>query len=330
MKGLPMKLHAKFLLALATVFASATPLASLAQNYPNKPIKVIVPFTPGGAIDQVIQQVGPKLTEAWGQPLIMDHRPGANGAIGAMAAVKSPADGYTLFMCSNASFSGNAALFPNLSYDPVKDFAAITVGTVFPSLLVIHPSVPANNVQELIAYARANPGKLNYASSGSGGSAHVAAESFNMMAGTKMTHVPYKGNSVALTDLVGGQVQLMFANVGPALPFVKSGRLKSLGVTSPARFSVTPDIPTVAEAGLPGFEMVPWIGFCAPAGTPREIVLKLNAEINKALRNPEVQKAFAATGAETAPMTTEQMDTFVKNDIAKWIQVVKAANIKPN
>lgn len=318
----------RFILSLAVAWSAGLSLPAWSQGYPTKPIRIILPVPPGGAIDQIVQQIGPKLTQAWGQQVLMDHRAGATQMIGTQLAAKAAPDGYTLFMCNSAPFSGNVALYPSVPYDPVKDFAAITVAVTYPNVLVVHPSVSANSVRELIALAKARPGQINYASAGSGSSSHISGELFNLMAGVKMTHVPYKGNSLAVTDLVGGQVQAMFSNVGPVLPFIKSGRLKALGVTSAQRFGTAPDLPTIAESGLPGFEIIAWVGFCAPAATPRDIITKLNTEIVRALRSPDVQKALRDAGADTAPMTTEQMDAFIKADMAKWARVVKDANIK--
>ncbi|MDP3135409.1 MAG: tripartite tricarboxylate transporter substrate binding protein [Burkholderiaceae bacterium] len=316
------------ILSLVVALSASAPMLAWSQSYPTKPMRIILPVPPGGAIDQIVQQIGPKLTQAWGQQVLMDHRAGATQIIGTQLAARAAPDGYTLFMCNSAPFSGNVALYPSVPYDPVKDFAAITVAVTYPNVLVVHPSVAANSVQELIALAKARPGQLNFASAGPGSSSHISGELFNLMAGVKMIHVPYKGNSLAVTDLVGGQVQAMFSNVGPVLPHIKSGRLKALGVTSAQRFGTAPDIPTIAESGLPGFEIIAWVGFCAPAATPRDIIAKLNTEIVRALRSPDVQKALRDAGAETAPMTTEQMDAFIKTDMAKWARVVKDANIK--
>lgn len=276
----------------------------------------------------VVRQVGAKLTEAWGQPVVLEHRPGAGGNIGTDYVAKATPDGYTLLMCNFGPSSVAPSLYPNLPYDPVKDFASITLAATFPNLLVVHPSVPANSVGELIAVAKAKPGQLNFGSAGVGTSGHLAGELFNLMAGVKMVHVPYKGNSAALTDLLAGQLQVMFMNVGVPLPFVKSGRLRALGVTSDKRSPVLPDMPTVAESGLPGYELVPWIGFCAPAGTPRDIIAKLNTEMVKALKNPQVQEACLAQGLETTSSSPEQLDAFIKVQMAKLGRVVKDAQIK--
>lgn len=317
---------------LATLIASLAPLSAAAQgaaqNYPNKPIRVVVPYTAGGAVDPLVQLVGKKTQEVWGQQFVMEHRPGATGMIGSQYVAKAPADGYTLLMCNNGSHSGITILNPKLPYDPIKDFTHIALGITYPALLVAHPSVPAKTVQELIALAKAKPGQINYASSGAGSSSHLGGEIFNSMAGVKLTHVPYKGNSVALTDLVSGQVQVMLSNIGPALPFVKSGQLKVLGVASASRIPLLPDVPTVSESGVPGFYAGSWVGFCGPAGIPKDIVEKLNTEINKALRSPDVIASFRATGVEPHSMTPEQTEAFVRRDIATSSQLIRQANVK--
>jgi tripartite-type tricarboxylate transporter receptor subunit TctC len=258
------------LVLLASVWG-LLPLSAWSQNYPTKPIRVIIPFSPGGVQDQIVQLVGPKLTEAWGQQVLMDHRPGAGGVIGNAAGAKAAPDGYTLLMGNFGPTALAPSLYARLPYDPVKDFAAITLAITLPDLLLVHPSVPANTVREFTALARAKPGQLTFSSSGAGSSSHLAAELLKMMAGIDLVHVPYKGTMPALTDTMSGQVQVIFVNVGPALPFVKAGKLKALGVTSAKRTPVVPDLHTLAESGLPGYEIIPWVGFFAPAGTPKDI-----------------------------------------------------------
>ncbi|MDO8278524.1 MAG: tripartite tricarboxylate transporter substrate binding protein [Burkholderiaceae bacterium] len=318
-----------YLLAAAALCGLLS-LPAAAQNYPNKPIRIVIPTAAGGAIDTIIQQVGPRLTEAWGQPIVMDHRPGATQMIGTQYAAKAAPDGYTLVTCNSTPFSNNLALFPNVPYDPVKDFAAITPAVTYPNVLVVHPSLQINTLAELIALAKTKPGSINYASAGTASSSHISGELLNLMAGVKLVHVPYKGNSLAVNDLLGGQVQIMFSNIGPALPFLKTGRLKALGVTSPKRSAALPDVPTLAEAGLPGFEIIPWVGFCAPAGTPKDIVTKLNTEIVRILKLPDVQAVLQAQGADITTMSPAEMDVYIKRDMAKWAQIIKAANIKAN
>lgn len=305
-----------------------TPVAAWCDTYPSKPIRVIIAYSAGGITDLIVRQVGAKLTEAWSQPVVLEHRPGAGGALGADYVAKAAPDGYTLILGSSANYAVAPSLYSKLPYNPLKDFAPITMAVTYPNLLVVHPEVAANTVSELIALAKAKPGQLNYASAGAATSSHLAGELFSLTAGVKMVHVPYKGNSVALTDLVGGRVQLMFSNVGPPLPFVKSGRLRALGMTSAKRSSVLPDMPTVAESGLPGYEIIVWNCFSAPAGTPKDVISKLNTEIVKALRNPQVQSALLAQGMEAAPSSPEQLQAYAEAEVAKWARVVKEANIK--
>ena len=323
-----MKVISRVSLVLIAIVSSLSCLSAGAQNYPVKPIRVVITFTPGGALDQIVQLVGPKLTEAWGQQVLMDHRPGAGGVVGTESASKAAPDGYTLLLGSIGPSSVSPALNPRLSYDPVKDFSPISLAIAYPNVLVVNPSLPVSSVRELIALAKAKPGQLNFGSSGAGTSNHLAAELLNLMAGIKLVHVPYKGQVPALTDTISGQVQVAFVNVGPVLPFIKAGKLRALGVTSAKRSPVVPDQPTIAESGVPGYEIITWVGFWAPAGTPKDIIAKLNTEIVKALRNPEVQAAFLAQGVEATPSTPEQAEAFLKSEITKWAEVVKAANIK--
>lgn len=258
----------------------------------------------------------------------MEHRPGAGGVIGTTAAAKAAPDGYTLLLGSIGPNSVSPSLYAKLPYDPVNDFAAITMATTYSNLLVVHPSVPANTLQELIALAKAKPGALNIASSGTGTSSHLAGELLKQMAGINLLHVHYKGTVPALTDTVGGQVQVFFGNIGPTMPFVKNGKLRALGVTSAKRSPAAPDLPTLAESGVPGYEVITWTAFFAPAETPKEILARLKTEIVKALAHPEVRAAFSAQGAEAAPSTAEQAEQFLKSEIAKWARTVKEGNIK--
>lgn len=325
--GVSASLRRGGLVAIAAV-CGLMPLPAGAQNYPTKPIKVIIPFPPGGPLDQIVQVVGAKLTEAWGQQVLMEHRPGAGGVIGTTAAAKAAPDGYTLLLGSIGPNSVSPSLYAKLPYDPVNDFAAITMATTYSNLLVVHPSVPANTLQELIALAKAKPGALNIASSGTGTSSHLAGELLKQMAGINLLHVHYKGTVPALTDTVGGQVQVFFGNIGPTMPFVKNGKLRALGVTSAKRSPAAPDLPTLAESGVPGYEVITWTAFFAPAETPKEILARLKTEIVKALAHPEVRAAFSAQGAEAAPSTAEQAEQFLKSEIAKWARTVKEGNIK--
>jgi len=309
------------LLALATTLAAT---AALAQGYPTKPVKVIVPYPPGGPTDIVARSVAQKLSEQMGQQFVVDNRGGAGGNIGAEAVKNSPADGYTLLVATTAH-AINKTLFPKLNYDLTKDFVPVSQLTAGPLVIVANPKFPPNNVKELIATAKAKPGEVNFASSGPGQSTHLAAELFSSMAGVKMTHVPYKGSAPALTDTMGGQTAIFFDTMLSAMPHVRGGKLKALAVTSAKRSPAAPDIPTVAESGLPGYEAIAWNGLLAPAGTPKEVVAKLNAELKKALELPEIKERFAAQGFAAAYSTPEAYAAFINTEVDKWARVVKVS-----
>jgi tripartite-type tricarboxylate transporter receptor subunit TctC len=310
--------------ALAALLALAS-VGAHADTYPSKPIKLIVPFPAGGTTDIVARTIGQELTKTWGQQVIVENRPGAGGNIGSEAVAKAPADGYTLLMGTVGTHGINASVYKKLPYDAVKDFAPITLATSVPNILVVHPALPVKSVKELIAYAKANPGKLNFASSGNGTSIHLAGELFKTMTGVQMTHVPYKGSAPALTDLLGGQVQLMFDNMPSALPHVKTGKLRALAVTAAKRSPATPDLPTIAESGVPGFEATSWFGLLAPAGTPKEIVTKLNKEVVRILKTPDVKERLLAQGAEPVGNSPEQFAGHIKAEIVKWRKVVEVS-----
>ncbi len=299
-----------------------------APTYPTKPIRLVVPFPPGGATDILARAVGQRLTEVWGQSVVIDNRPGAGGNIGTELVAKSAPDGYTLEMGTVGTHAINASLYSKLPYDHVKDFVPVILVAGVPNVLVVNPSLPVSSVAELIAYAKANPGKLNFASSGNGTSIHLSGELFKTMAGVQITHVPYKGSAPALQDLLGGQVQLMFDNLPPSLPNIKAGKLKALAVTSATRAPALPDVPTMAEAGLPGFEASSWFGILAPAGTPPAIVAKLNAEIAKWLASPEAQEKLLALGANPAGGTPEDYAKHIAAETSKWAKVVKESGAK--
>ena len=296
------------------------------ESYPSRPVRLIVPFAPGGGTDAMARVFGQKFTESVGQTVVVDNRPGGGGTIGAETTVRAAPDGYTLCMVST-SYSTNAALF-RLPYDPIRDITPIALLGDAGILLTLHPSVPARSVKELIALAKAKPGSLNYASTGTGGNTHLATELFNIMAGTQMTHVPYKGTGPALTDLLAGQVQLIMGTLGVMLPHVKSGRLRGLAVTSVKRNSALPDVPTIAET-LPGYEATLWYGIWGPRGLPRHIVNLWNAEIRKAAQSADVKQRFAAEGVDPADGPPELFRDVVQRDVTKWIKVVKTANIRP-
>jgi tripartite-type tricarboxylate transporter receptor subunit TctC len=308
-------------LALVAAWASA-------QTYPAKPIRIVVPFPPGGATDILARDVAQKLSEAWGQQVIVDNRPGAGGNIGSELVAHSAPDGYTLEMGTVGTHAINASLYAKMPYDHVKDFAPVILVAGVPNVLVVNPAVPANSVAELIAYAKANPGKLNFASSGNGTSIHLSGELFKVMAGVQMTHIPYKGSAPAMQDLLGGQVQLMFDNLPPSLPQIKAGKVRALAVTSLTRAPALPDVPTVAEAGLPGFEASSWFGILAPAGTPPAIVARLNAEIAKWLATPEAKEKLSKQGANAAGGTPEDFAKHIAAETAKWAKVVKDSGAK--
>jgi tripartite-type tricarboxylate transporter receptor subunit TctC len=314
-------------LAVAGPFAGRAAFAQ-AGDYPNRPVRLVVPFSPGGSSDAVSRLLSQKLSALLGQQVVVDSRPGAGGNLGADIVAKSRADGYTLLFAAG-SFAVNASLYDKLPYDPVKDFEPVVHVCRVNGILVTHPAVNAGSVPELIALAKAQPGALNFASAGSGTILHLAGELFKAQANVNMTHVPYRGSGPALSDLIGGQVQLMFANVPGTLQHVKAGKLRVLAATGDRRASSLPDVPTIAESGLPGFQAATWFGVLAPAGTPKDIVAKLNAEIGKALASPELVEHLRSEGADVVGGTPEQFRAFLRSEIDRWGPVVKAAGIKP-
>ncbi len=315
----------RFLVFLFLLTASA---AGFAQAYPSKPIRLIVPFPVGGIADLYGRIVAARLTEGWGQPVVVENRTGAGGNIGADVVAKSPPDGYSVVIGSIGTHAVNVTLFSKMPYDAVNDFAPIALLLEAEGLLVVHPSVPAQSVPELIAYARANPGKLSFASAGMGTASHLAGELFKSMARVDMTHIPYKGNVPAITDLLAGQTSLLFATMPTVLPHAKAGKLRALATIGSVRSAAAPDLPTVAEAALPGFAVTNWVGFFAPAGTPPDIVRRWNAETHKVMQSPEIQARLLNEGARFIPMTPEQFAAFVKSEIAKWAPVVKASGAR--
>ena len=321
----------KFLTAIgAGVAASALPATSFAQastTYPSKPIKFIIGFAPGGATDLIGRLMAKKMGDALGQPIIIENKGGASSNIGADAVAKAAPDGYTFYV--NAITNAiNVSLFSKLPFDFEKDFEAVALFATVPNILVVHPSVKANSVKEFIELARANPGKLAYASSGNGTSIHLSGELFKIMAKVDLLHVPYKGSAPAVTDLLGGQVQAMFDNMPSSLPHVKSGKLRALAVTTRQRSPSAPDVPTIDEAGVPGFDVSSWFGLMAPKSTPREIVARMNAEANKALASAEIRKSFLELGAVPAPMSAEAYGEYIRAEIKKWAEVVKVSGAK--
>jgi tripartite-type tricarboxylate transporter receptor subunit TctC len=297
-----------------------------AQAWPTKPIRYIVPFPPGAFNDTLARIMAAELPKALGQPVLVENRPGGNTIIGTEAAAKSPPDGYTLFGAA-LPFAVIQSLYKT-SFDVTKDFAPITLAGTTPNLLVANPNVPINTVKELIAAAKAKPGGLNYASTGNGTSNHLSFELFKSMTGTQVTHIPYKGSAPAVTDLIAGQVQLMFDNTPNVLPQVKAGKLKAIAVSSKKRSSLAPEVPTVDESGVPGYDVTVWFGILAPAGTPKEIVARLNTEMVKIMRTPEITDRFNKAGVDVAASSSEYFSDFLKAEVARWAKVVQDANIK--
>ena len=297
-----------------------------AQAYPSKPIRWIVPFPPGGSTDILARVMGQKLTESWGQPVIIENRGGAGGTLGAGEAAKAPADGYTLLMGA-IHHTIATSVYPKLSYDFERDFAPITVVANVANVLVVNPAVPANTTRELIAYAKANPGKLSYGSAGIGTAHHLIGEQFNLLAGVNIVHIPYKGSSPAVADLVGGQVQVMYDTVASALAHIRAGKLRPLAVATATRAPALPEVPTIAESALPGFEVTTWFGALAPARTPKDIIAKLNAEMVRILAMPDVKKRLFDAGAEPVGNTSEQMAAQIKRETEEFGKIVRLAKI---
>jgi len=313
-------------LACAVACVAASGLA-MAQDYPNKPVKLVVPYPPGGPTDIVARVVAQKLQEQMGQPFVIDNKPGAGANTGAEAVARSTPDGYTLLVATTAH-AINPSLFSKLSYQLLKDLAPVSQLTSGPLVIVANPALPAQNIQELIALAKGKSGGLNFGSSGNGQSTHLSAELFSAMAGIKMSHVPYKGSAPALTDVMAGQTDLMFDTMLSAMPHVKAGKLKALAITSSQRSPVAPHLPTVAESGLPGYEAIAWNGLLAPAGTPKEVVARLNAELKKVLENPDVRQRFEAQGFAASWNSPATFGSFLQAEVDKWAKVVQVSGAK--
>ncbi|HYK12387.1 MAG TPA: tripartite tricarboxylate transporter substrate binding protein [Burkholderiales bacterium] len=313
---------------IVSVVLAAMPSLATAQAYPAKPIRWISPWPAGGANDIFSRAIGQKIGESLGQQVLVDNRPGAAGTIGSDIAAKAPADGYTLVMGSSPTHAIAPALYPALPYDPLRDFSAVTLVGSVPNVLVLHPSVPAKTVKEFIAVAKARPGKLNFASTGNGTSQHLSAELFKFMAGLDMVHIPYKGTAPALTELVAGQVDLAFENMPALIPHIQAGRLRALAVTTTKRSAVMPELPTIAEAALPGYDASVWFGVFAPAGTPRPVVDRLHGEILKALQTQDLKSRMVAMGTDVSGMGPDDFSAYVRKEIPKWANLVKAAGVK--
>jgi tripartite-type tricarboxylate transporter receptor subunit TctC len=298
--------------------------------YPAKPIHMIVPFTPGGSTDILARAIGQALTEAWRQQVIIENKPGAGGAIGAEAAAKAAPDGYTLFMGHIGTLAVNPSLYPKLPYDAVKDFAPVALVAMVPNVLVVNPGVAARTVAELVALAKSKPGMLTCSSGGAGSAAHLAIEYFKLSTGTDIVHVPYKGTAPAVTDLIGGQVSMTMTGLPPLLQHIRAGKLRALGVASSARLAQIPDVPSIAEAGVAGFEATQWYGVVAPSRTPTAIVDQLAAEIRRSLAQPDLKRRLEAEGAQPANMGPAEFQKLIRSEIDRWAKVIRAANIQPD
>ncbi len=303
---------------------------AVAQNYPSRSVRVVVVSTPGGSVDTMARTVGPKLAEKWGQQVVVDNRPGAGGAIAAEIVAKSPADGYTLIMGTVASFATNVSLRKSLPYDPVRDFAPITLVATQNLMLLIHPSIPAKSVKELVALAKRQPGQLSFASAGNGTGGHLSGELFKLLAGIDLLHVPYKGVAPALIDVISGQVSMTFASILSGHPHVRSGKLRALAVTGGKRSPAVPQLPTMIEAGVKGYESATWYGLLAPAATPPDIVAKLSTEVAAILKSPEISERLSKEGADPVGNTSAEFGKFIQSEIEKWRKVIKAAGIQPS
>lgn len=316
------------LLALGAIGLCGSQAGVFAQpSYPSKPIRIISPFAPGGGNDTICRIVAPKVSESLKQQVIIDSRPGANGIVGTDVAARSAPDGYTIILIPSGH-AVNASLYRKLPYDSIRDFTPITLVGTSPLILVMHPTVPVKNVKELIPFAKARPGQLTYSSAGVGASAHLAGALFETMTGTKMVHIPYKGSALALTDLIAGQVSMSFSTAASAMPHVRSGRLRALAVTGAARSPALPDLPTVAESGVPGYEASLWYGFVGPARMPAEIVQRLNTEIVAALKLPEVRDRLANEGVEARSTTTEEFSRLLVSDVKRWAAVIEKTGVR--
>jgi len=315
------------LLIASTGLMAAGP-ATAADVYPSKTIRLVVPFAPGGGSDIVARLLSPKMTEALGQTVVVDNRAGASANLGAAMVAKAAPDGYTLLL-ANANYTINPSLFKSLPFDPVREFAPVALLANVTNVLAIHPSIPAKSVKELISFAKAHPGQLNFASPGNGTSSHLAGELFRQVAKIEVVHIPYKGATPAITDLIAGQVSFTMASVLSVLPYAKQGRLRMLAVTTAKRSGALPDIPTISEAGLPGFEVSNWYGILAPGGTPRPAVDRLNSELARIARVPDLAEKLAAQGADPATGTPEEFERFIQAELKKWSAVVRSAGINP-
>ncbi|MBO9514000.1 MAG: tripartite tricarboxylate transporter substrate binding protein [Variovorax sp.] len=314
----------------ALPLAGLAGLARAADAFPSRAIHILVPFTPGGSSDILARAIGQELSQAWKQPVVVDNVPGAGGTVASERAVRSPADGYTLFMAHTGTLAVNPWLYPKLNFDPLKAFAPVAWVARVPNILVAHPSVPANTLAELVAFAKAHPGKLAYGSGGNGSAAHLTMEYLKLQTGISALHVPYKGTAPSVTDLLAGQVQLLFTGAPALLPHIKAGKMKALAVSSPRRLAQLPDVPTVAESKVPGtagFEADQWYGLVAPAGTPSDVVSALNARVNQSLASSEVRSRLSSEGAEPTPTTPKAFGDLIAAEKSRWEKVIQAAHV---
>ncbi|MEQ1772907.1 MAG: tripartite tricarboxylate transporter substrate binding protein [Burkholderiales bacterium] len=313
--------------ALAVVVAVLAP-TTIAQTYPAKPIRIIVMYGPGSTIDIMARLIAPKLNEALGQPVIVENRPGAGGAIGMDMAAKAPPDGHTLTIGATGPSVTNPLLYPKTPFDPIRDFAYISLIATGPAVIAVHPSIPAKHVKDLVALAKARPGQLNYGSPGVGTSPHLAGELFKLVTATRIVHVPYKGNAEAITDLLGGQISIVFTGVPPVIPLMQAGKLKLLATTGDKRITTIPDLPTISESGYPGAAMGIWYGLVAPAATPKDILARLHKEIIRIQTLPDIRERFVQLGTESTTSTPDQFTALVRDELAKWGKVIRAAGVK--
>ena len=331
MSGVAGRLGTRQINAAVLAFAAGSVLAAaggaLAQAYPSKPVRVLVPFPAGAGVDIVARMLGQPLAEIWGQAVVVDNRPGAGGTIACELAAKAAPDGHTLLIGNVSTFAMAPSLYKHVNYDPVRSFAPITLVDTSANVLVVHPAVPATNTQALIALAKAKPGSINYASAGSGTSPHLAAELFKSMAGVDLVHVPYKGSPQALTDLLGGQTQVMFASLVSAIPHIRQNRLRALGVTTPRRAAALPEVPTISEAALRGYDVSVWMGMVAPAGTPPAVITQLNRQIAAILQTPDVRDRLAAQGLEAVSNSPAEFGAYIATEVAKWAKIIKLAGV---
>src|SRR5688572_10348875 len=326
-----MKLRDRTLARLALIAAALlalVPFAAHSQAFPAKPVKLVIPFPPGGSLDNVGRLLAQKISESWGQTIVVENRPGAGGNVGADAVAKSPADGYTVVMGALSTHAVNPSLYPKMPYDAVKDFAPISNVAITPNVLTVNAGLPVNSLKELIAYAKAHPGKVNFGSGSNGSAGHLAGELFKVETGTDVAHIPFKGGAPATQALVAGDTQFMFDNLANAMAQLKGGRIKALAVTTAQRSKLAPDLPTMAEAGMPGFDISTWFGILAPAGTPPETIAKWNAELVKALNAPDVREKMLAQGAEPAPSTPAEFAAFIARERDKYARIIKASGAK--